>query len=392
MKNSQAIISLLLPIVFTLTACGSSGGQSQQNNENPASSVSSIFVAQSSLNNSQSSSVLSSSNSSRMNTASISSLTNSSLSSSGLSTTSSKSSSSKSNLSTSSSSSAASFVNSSSNTSSSNKSSTSSQSTSSVRSSASSSQTSSQISGCGKSFMSGDIKGLVVKDGAGRDRSFNINISPDYTGNLAASVIFNFHGRSGTSEESASTGFQYAVAEMHDQAISVFPQGIMWQNYAVGWEESCGGYDMVFFDNMLNYLKNNYCINPDKVFVTGMSWGGDMVNALACCRGDKIKSVAPISGPELINASCPTNKWPIIWMRYGTSDGAYSQELFESTRQFYIQKLGCSTNSTALPDDSQCVTYSGCKTPLTVCARPLQHVPLGYPEVQQLWQYWRSLP
>jgi polyhydroxybutyrate depolymerase len=259
-------------------------------------------------------------------------------------------------------------------------------------SSTSSSQSSSQASGCGKTFTSGDIKGLTVKDGAGRDRSFDINVSPDYASNTGASVIFNFHGNGGTSEGSATTGFQYAVAEMHDQAISVFPQGIWWENYGVGWEESCNGYDMFFFDNILKYLNENYCINSDRVFVSGFSWGGDMTNALACCRGDKIKSVATVSGPERINSSCPTNKWPVTWMRYGTSDGAYSQNMFEDTRQFYIQKLGCSTNSTPLNGDSQCSVYSDCTTPLTVCARPIGHSPLSYPEVQQLWQYWRSLP
>lgn len=389
MKNNQYFsIFLLTAILSSLISCGGSPDQSGQNanfsSENTNSSVSisaqnSAEVSSSIANSSRS---ISSNNSVGLPISSM--ISNSSTSLVSASKSSSASVSNSVEASSTSNQSSSSQL-------SSNSSSMNSSSTSSILS-ASSSQPSSFSAGCGKTFNTGDIKGLSVKDGEGRDRSFNINVSPDYSNNAGAAVIFNFHGNGGTSEGSAETGFQYAVAEMHDHAISVFPQGIWWENFGVGWEESCGGYDMIFFDNMLNYLNDNYCINSDKIFVSGMSWGGDMTNALACCRGDKIKSIAPASGPELINSSCPTSKWPITWMRYGTSDGAYSQNLFESTRQFYIQKLGCSTNSIALTDDSQCVAYSGCATPLTVCARPIQHVPLSYPEVQQLWQYWRSLP
>ena len=393
MRNNSCVLSLLLPILllsflFILTACGasdSSTGQSGQQNTNSSSLISFAPTSQSS---SKSSSLMASQSSNN----SIGLPVSSSQSSSSRSSLSSVSSSSKSSVSSIVPLSSSSSMTSSSSSKSSVGSSSTSSASSSTTSSQASSQASSQTTGCGKTFSTGDIKNLTVKDGAARDRSFDINVSPDYANNMGASVIFNFHGNGGTSEGSAAAGFQYAVAEMHDQAISVFPQGIWWENFGVGWEESCKGYDMVFFDNILKYLNENYCINTDRIFVSGFSWGGDMTNALACCRGEKIKSIAPVSGPERVNSSCPTNKWPVTWMRYGTNDGAYPQNMFESTRQFYIQKLGCLTNSTLLTGDAQCSVYSGCATPLTVCARPIGHTPLSYPEIQQLWQYWRSLP
>jgi poly(3-hydroxybutyrate) depolymerase len=183
------------------------------------------------------------------------------------------------------------------------------------------------------------------------------------------------------------------ISNARDEAITVFPQGIPWQNYGVGWAEPCDDYDMAFFDNMLKYLSDNYCVNPNKIFVSGFSWGGDMTNALACCRGDKIRAIAPISGPERMNSTCPVKKWPATWMRYGTNDEAYSQSQFTSTRDFYISKLACNNTPQPLADDSQCASYSNCSEPLTVCARPLSHQGVNYPkESEQIWDYWRTLP
>lgn len=380
MKNTNIILLLLLPWGLMLTACGGSSDSALQQNTSSSANMTSS-VAQSVA--SQMSSSSSSQNSAQSSVQS--SIKSSSSNSVVLPVVSSQASSSKSVSSSVVSSSMSSM-------SSSISSSKSSQSSSSKISSSSSTSSSQSSSGCGKAFTTGDIKGLIVKDGAGRDRSFDINVSPDYSANSGASLIFNFHGNGGTSEGSAAAGFQFAAAETQDRVISVFPQGIWWENFGVGWEESCNGYDMVFFDNMLKYLNENYCVNSNKVFVTGFSWGGDMTNALACCRGEKIKSIATISGPERINSSCPTTKWPVTWMRYSTNDGAYSQNMFDSTRQFYIQKLGCSTSSTLMTGDAECSIYSGCTTPLTVCSRSVGHAPLSYPEVQQLWQYWRSLP
>jgi pimeloyl-ACP methyl ester carboxylesterase len=42
---------------------------------------------------------------------------------------------------------------------------------------------------------------------------------------------------------------------------------------------------------MLSEIEVSYCIDTERVFAAGGSWGGDVVIALACHRGDKLRAV-----------------------------------------------------------------------------------------------------
>jgi len=236
----------------------------------------------------------------------------------------------------------------------------------------------------------GEINELHVIDGKGNTRSFDIIVSPDYQKSNPAAVIFDLHGRGDPKSYAKGDGFQYAISDARDQGISVFPQGAI-VGGSTGWSEGCGSYDMVLFDNMLKYLSDNYCVNPNKIFASGFSWGGDMVNSLACCS-DTYRAIAPISGPRRVNNTCPAKKWSSIWMRYGTSDASYTQNQFTSTRDFYSSTLACDNTPQPLAGDDQCVSYNSCTEPLIVCARPMGHDGLIHAEAAQIWNYWRTLP
>jgi hypothetical protein len=53
-----------------------------------------------------------------------------------------------------------------------------------------------------------------------------------------------------------------------DTGIFVFPDGINFQHYGVGWDDSKSGYDMPFFDNMLKSMEADFCVNGKRVFVS----------------------------------------------------------------------------------------------------------------------------
>ncbi|WP_457104045.1 hypothetical protein [Methylobacterium sp. P5_C11] len=73
------------------------------------------------------------------------------------------------------------------------------------------------------------------------------------------------------------------------QAASfAYPETRNLASFERGWNDSCHGYDMAFFDSIIRSIKSRYRIDERRVFVAGLSWGCDYAAALACCRGNVI--------------------------------------------------------------------------------------------------------
>ena len=85
-------------------------------------------------------------------------------------------------------------------------------------------------------------------------------------------LSFVYHGVGATETVAKSSGLQDAPGAAAS-GIFVYPQGIPFQTYGVGWDDTCAGYDMVFLDRMVAALEARYCIDTKRIFVAGFSWG-----------------------------------------------------------------------------------------------------------------------
>jgi polyhydroxybutyrate depolymerase len=242
------------------------------------------------------------------------------------------------------------------------------------------------------------LENAQVKDGAGKTRDFQVLISQKFDPKRLTPVVFVFHGNGGNIDASKSFGFQDAINTAGDQGIVIIPQGIQFENYGIGWNQHSDGYDMPFFDAMLTYLENHYCIDKTRVFSTGFSWGADMTNALACVKGDQLRGVAPFSGAETdYNPTCSTKKYPAVRFRYGSAsgdkgDGAYTLKQFQDTTLFYRNAHGCSTVSNPFPP-VPCILYQGCGQPVVECRFvSMGHQAPAADEALEVWEFWKSLP
>ena len=248
----------------------------------------------------------------------------------------------------------------------------------------------------------GSVSGSTVKrfneiaDGTGRLREVQIETSAAYKNGENAPIVIVFHGYGGSIDAS---GFNFinTINNANDTGIVVTPQGV--KGSGNGWDESPNGYDMPFFDNILTYVDEHYCADLSRVFVTGFSWGGDMTNALACLRGDKIRGIANFSGGGLANQinACTTTNYPAVFFRYGTiggdnGDNVYSLQNFEAVANFYKEALGVSNNSTSV-DPSPCEQFSSGSQPLIICADPtIGHFVPSSNEEKSVWSFWMGLP
>lgn len=115
-------------------------------------------------------------------------------------------------------------------------------------------------------------------------------------------VIIAFHGHGGTMRNAAK---KFECEEFWPEAIVVYPQGLNTPGGIVdpqgnypGWQMNSGEHDdrdLLFFDALVDYLRANYHIDEDRIYVVGHSNGGLFAYELWAARGNEIAAIASIS-------------------------------------------------------------------------------------------------
>jgi poly(3-hydroxybutyrate) depolymerase len=239
---------------------------------------------------------------------------------------------------------------------------------------------SARSAGCGKHAGTGQLK-LSTLDGNKSSRTYLLEVPADYDASRPYALTFVFHGAEGSSSVSYSWGLQRAAGASAN-AIFVFPDGIAYKQYGIGWDDTKAGYDLPFSDNMLKDLEAGYCIDSSRVFVAGFSWGGDFAITLACSRGDEIRAVAANSTDDEFkdtsnyltyqNLPCPTRRHPPVRFQHAEEgDASYPPPDFATTSKLFQYLNSCtaqsaSARSGARPDS--CVSYNGCSSEYIECS------------------------
>jgi poly(3-hydroxybutyrate) depolymerase len=181
--------------------------------------------------------------------------------------------------------------------------------------------------------------------------------------------VFAWHGLGGSAQQVASglRGGYYGL-ESRSMGSTIFAagQGLQTSNSVgsgAGWPNT-GGQDVAFVRALYDWLRSKYCIDEQRVFSTGMSYGGIMSNTLGCQMGDVFRAIAPMagSGPR---GMC--NGQVAVWMTHGNTDTVVP---FDSTimggfsggvqsRDFWAKANNCETTTTPVGPE-KCVAYEGC--------------------------------
>jgi poly(3-hydroxybutyrate) depolymerase len=66
------------------------------------------------------------------------------------------------------------------------------------------------------------------------------------------------------------------------------PNGLGWLND--------NGADIAFIGAMVEWAKENLCIDQSRIFATGFSYGGMISNLIGCQMSDVFRAVAPMAG------------------------------------------------------------------------------------------------
>jgi polyhydroxybutyrate depolymerase len=151
----------------------------------------------------------------------------------------------------------------------------------------------------------------------GHTRVYELDIPAGYDGTTPYALILGLHALTVDYRFIPSmTGFAQN-ARFH--FIGVSPSGLV-ANGTPYWDAAptSDNYDVDFISTLLDTLKSQLCIDPGRVFSTGMSNGAQMSSLLGCRLSTRITAIAPVSGEEFLK---PCNGRPMPIMAFhGTAD------------------------------------------------------------------------
>jgi len=176
-----------------------------------------------------------------------------------------------------------------------------------------------------------------------------------------------------------TSGAKYIMdySKMNDIAdregfVVVYPQGTVdlqgntFFNVGYDFHRDSSVNDLSFIRELTVDVSQHYESNSSKIFVTGMSNGGDMSYMLACTSTDIFKAFAPVAGVLMkeIRDSCDTDTPIPLFEMHGTVDNISSYEGdmdnsdgygayldLPSSTQFFVEANGLSKKRTIRLED-----------------------------------------
>jgi poly(3-hydroxybutyrate) depolymerase len=227
------------------------------------------------------------------------------------------------------------------------------------------------------------LGGTIDVDGTLRE--YMLVLPDGYDHDTPYPLVFGWHGLGGHSELAQS--IYQLETYWPAPAIVVYPQGLPQVGPDTGWDLNENGVDMAFFDAMATSFANELCVDLDRIYTMGFSFGAYMSNHLACYRGDYLRGMAAVSGGGPFPGD--TCQGPVAAMIvHGTEDNVVPYAEGEASRDRWLAEDGCSMDTTMwLPDDAkqmpECFDYQGCDAgaPVTWCSHIWQHV----------WRPWMNV-
>lgn len=247
--------------------------------------------------------------------------------------------------------------------------------------------------------------GVYEMDVNGTMREYHI-VSPEgYDAGRLHKLIFVWHGLGETAARVVERGF-FGLRDQNDgSAIFVAGQGLSGSSLLnpdepglSGWSNLDGG-DVNFARALLAKMRADYCIDNDRVFSTGWSFGGIMTNRLGCELKNELRAIAPVmgQGPEVWNqsdcsrlrteADCVDGQ-VAVWLTHGTADTTVPYCTGERSRDYWQAQNGCATESTPIGENG-CVEYAECDQgyPVVWCQTELAHRVPPF-AAEEIWRFF----
>ena len=151
--------------------------------------------------------------------------------------------------------------------------------------------------GCGLAVPSGDATWTLTSGGL--TRTLTVHVPASYDPAQTTPLVLDFHGEFSDGAQQDELSGMSAKADA-EGFIAMFPEGIGGSWNAGG--DCCGTAlqenvdDVGFVSDILETAAVRLCVDPRRVFVTGMSNGAYLAQRLGCALADRIAAIAPVAG------------------------------------------------------------------------------------------------
>ncbi|MFI6942672.1 alpha/beta hydrolase family esterase [Streptomyces sp. NPDC050418] len=133
----------------------------------------------------------------------------------------------------------------------------------------------------------------VTLDWKGQKRTYTVHAPPSYTPGKKLPLVIVMHPYPSTATHVAKLSDLSAKAD-RENFLAVYPEGL---NGGMNALVCCGSEDDVgFLKTMTESLVDTWGADPQRIYATGISNGGDMAFKLAVELSDTIAAIAPVSG------------------------------------------------------------------------------------------------
>jgi polyhydroxybutyrate depolymerase len=189
--------------------------------------------------------------------------------------------------------------------------------------------------GCGGAATTPPGEAEHVISSGGTDRTYAQYVPTAHTGDAPVPLVLDIHGLlEGGPIHALHTGLgPYGEQEGF---VTITPDS---GRTADAWELQ-GDEDVTFMGDLLDQVEGELCIDRNRVYSTGLSWGGLMTTVLGCRLSDRIAAAAPVAGIAVLDPCDRTRPVPAI-IFHGTDDEFLA----------YDGGVGAAAEDLPLPDD-----------------------------------------
>jgi polyhydroxybutyrate depolymerase len=172
----------------------------------------------------------------------------------------------------------------------------------------------------------------------GDDGGYVREVPPSYGGRVPLPVVVDLHGWGESAAIQVHISQLGAYGATH-RFITITPQIA---EPALVWGLGLHSKDVAFMGALLHTVDATLCVDRNRIFVTGYSYGAFLASVLACVDADQIAAVAPVAGIQNPPGCRPSRPVPVVAF-HGTADPFVP----------YLGGIGSASLKLEAPDGSQ---------------------------------------
>lgn len=157
---------------------------------------------------------------------------------------------------------------------------------------------------------------------SGEERRYLLYVPESYDPSTPVPLVISLHGfAQWPAHQSQLTGWteladQYGFIVVHPGGLG-FPKRWRTEIQADGAPSP----DVIFISDLIDQLERDYSIDPDRIYVNGLSNGGGMSSLLACELSDRVAAMGSVAGAYTFSwDDCPSTQPVPAIIFHGTAD------------------------------------------------------------------------